>query len=295
MWGGGLKKKHTDSFRNHPNLRSSTRTVSSKGTNGRSIALVDDDGRGTTERRNCRILCHPRLAWWAAKKSLRSTEYVGLDVFPFAKRSLPFSLTSSSGVYDTVFQCKNGEIIVLRVDLTRADPQVKLFGCDAQHPLIDSDMHVRIAYHDGKLLGTAVMETILQMQVCPPKILAITNDEVRAMQPSRQTPTYPTNPIILAIPLPVDPPSVSSMTADSAFPRLEPRLSFKDQAQTFVDDDHRQNNHHHHHATNYATTTTPSVISSDHHHVPLAHAVRMMDHASMSDPSSASLCTFEQY
>jgi hypothetical protein len=79
---------------------------------------------------------------------------------------------------------------------------------------------------------------------------------------------------------------VSSMTADSAFPRLEPRLSFKHQAQTFVDDDR---NHHHHHATNYATATTPSVISSDHHPVPMAHAVRMMDHASLSDPSSASL------
>jgi hypothetical protein len=92
---------------------------------------------------------------------------------------------AGTGVYDTVFASQRGEIFVLRVDVSRPSepPIVQVFGCVAEHPLIDADMHVRISYHDGKLLGAAVMETIVQMQSNPPKILCFTDNEVKAMQP----------------------------------------------------------------------------------------------------------------
>lgn len=85
------------------------------------------------------------------------------------------------GVYDTVFACNGGKVFVLRVDC-RAEPMVQLFGCRAEHPLIDSDMHVRIAFHDSKLLGAALMDTIVQMQLNPPRILGFTDESVRAIQ-----------------------------------------------------------------------------------------------------------------
>jgi hypothetical protein len=92
-----------------------------------------------------------------------------------------------AGVYDTVFAGQRGEIFVLRVDVSRRSepPIVQVFGCRAEHPLIDADMYVRISYHDDKLLGAAVMETIVSMQSNPPKILSFTDYEVQAMQPIR--------------------------------------------------------------------------------------------------------------
>jgi hypothetical protein len=125
-------------------------------------------------------------------------------------------------VYDTVFQCKGGEILVLRVDVTRTEPRVKLFGCQAQHPLIDPDMHFRIAYHDGKLLGAALMDSIVQLQLNPPRILWFTDDEVMAMQPcflhtaTAATATVPAHSAV------ANPTTVSSLTADC---RLKPRHS----------------------------------------------------------------------
>jgi hypothetical protein len=126
-----------------------------------------------------------------------------------------------TGVYDTVIQCKGGEILVLRVDVTSTEPRVKLLGCQAQHPLIDPEMHVQIAYHDGKLLGAALMDSIVQLQLDPPRILWFTDDEVMAMQPSLSTVTAP---FAAAVPAHIvtDPTTVSSLTADC---RLEPRLS----------------------------------------------------------------------
>lgn len=126
-----------------------------------------------------------------------------------------FRLTTFAGVYDTVFQCNRGEILVLRVDVTSAEPRVKLFGCQAQHPLIDPEMHIRIAYHDGKLLGAALMDSIVQLQLNPPRILSFTDDEVMAMQPCCHT-SVPVHSIV------ADPTTISSLTADY---RLEPSPS----------------------------------------------------------------------
>jgi hypothetical protein len=170
-------------------------------------------------------------------------------------------LSALAGVYDTVFQCKGGEILVLRVDVTRTEPRVTLFGCQAQHPLIDPDMHVRIAYHDGKLLGAALIDSIVQLQLNPPRILWFTDDEVMAMQPCLSTVTAPFAAAVPAHSIVTDPTTVSSLTADC---RLEPRLS------------------------------VPLHVSS--HHRPTVSAtpneVEMMD----SDSESAdALYTFEQY
>lgn len=137
---------------------------------------------------------------------------------------------NSEGVYDTVCECKTGDVLVLRIDC-RTDPiLVTLFGCQAQHPLIDSDMHIRIAYHDGKLLGAAVMETIVQLQLHPPKILRFTDDEVKAIQPPpvvrerrRRYPEYQLNP--------VEDPADSSLTTSPS----SHWVRFKDQAQTVVE------------------------------------------------------------
>jgi hypothetical protein len=103
-----------------------------------------------------------------------------------------------AGVYDTVFKCKGGETFVLRLDC-RSEPIIlQLFGCYAEHPLIDADMYVRIAYHDGKLLGAALMETIVQMQLTPPKILCFTDAEVEAMQPRQPSPQGCNPEIVIA-------------------------------------------------------------------------------------------------
>jgi hypothetical protein len=192
-----------------------------------------------------------------------------------------------AGVYDTVFACQRGEIFVLRVDVSRrSELIVQLFGCHAEHPLIGGDMHVRISYHDGNLLGDAVMETIVQMQLDPPKILSFTDEEVKAMQPiPPAAPTPSPDPpaarnydhpiegieIPVATPVPlqqaqpnpsaVDPPTISTLSAGSAgwgFPSQEDRtaqrreaslnaVTGKDQAQGLV-----------------MGTTNPSVVSSEH-------------------------------
>jgi hypothetical protein len=211
-----------------------------------------------------------------------------------------------AGVYDTVFACQRGEIFVLRVDVSRrSELIVQLFGCHAEHPLIDGDMHVRISYHDGNLLGAAVMESIVQMQLDPPKILSFTDDEVKAMQPIRPpvapTPT-PDPPVArnydpiegieipVATPVPlqqalrnpsaVDPPTISTLSAGSAgwaFPsqedrtaqRREPSLNAvtgKDQAQRLV-----------------MGTTNPSVVSSEHVILVRAEPVPSADDRMMMD------------
>jgi hypothetical protein len=98
---------------------------------------------------------------------------------------LPFSNAFGfTGVYDVIFECKNGDVFALRIDC-QAAPIVKLYGCQAQHPLLDADMHVRIGYRDDYLLGAAVMETILQMQLDPPMILCFTDADLKAIQPRR--------------------------------------------------------------------------------------------------------------
>jgi hypothetical protein len=191
-----------------------------------------------------------------------------------------------TGIYDTVFACQDGEIFVLRVDVTRrSELIVQLFGCHAEHPLLDADMFVRISYHDDKMLGAAVMETIIQMQLNPPKILSFTDEEVRAMQPTRPVaPTPSPNPpaarnydpmegieIPVATPVPLqqaqripsvaDPATISTLSAGSAgwaFPSQEDRtaaqrrevsdaVTSKDQAQTSA-----------------MGATNPSVVSAEH-------------------------------
>jgi hypothetical protein len=211
-----------------------------------------------------------------------------------------------SGVYDTVFACQRGEIFVLRVDVSRrSELIVQLFGCHAEHPLIDGDMHVRISYHDGNLLGDAVMETIVQMQLDPPKILSFTDDEVKAMQPMRPpvAPTPTPDPpaarnydhpiegieIPVATPVPlqqalrnpsvVDPPTISTLSAGSAgwgFPSQEDRtaqrrepshvVTGKDQAQRLV-----------------MGTTNSSVVSSEHVILVRAEPVPSADDRMMMD------------
>jgi hypothetical protein len=169
-------------------------------------------------------------------------------------------------LYDTVFQCRGGTIFVLRVDLTRTEPLVQLYGCHAVHPLIDADMYVRIAYHDRKLFGVAVLETIAAMQLNPPRILSFTDHEVEAMQPPVPPPPLLTpGPAfeISVIAEEVGPATISSLTRD-----LEPRLSFKDQAQTVLGEDNRY---------------------------PWAVVRRMLDNSTMIDPSAASLVTYDEY
>jgi hypothetical protein len=151
--------------------------------------------------------------------------------------SFIFAIISSffvTGLYDTVFQCRGGEIFVLRVDLTE-EPLVQLFGCHAEHPLIDAHMYVRIAYHDRKLLGAAVMETIAEMQLNPPRILFFTDSEVEAMQPpappiDEAEVLCPGTPVSV-IAVEVGSATISALTSD---PAIEPRLSFSDRAQTVL-------------------------------------------------------------
>jgi hypothetical protein len=168
-----------------------------------------------------------------------------------------------AGLYDSVFLCWDGTKFVLRIDLTGTEPLVQLFGCVAEHPLLDADMYVRIACHDNKLLGAAVMETIVQMQSNPPRILSFTDNEVEAMQP-------PVPPVNEAAPV-NEAEDVSALTPDSAFavsevgpvtiPTLMPdpavaRLSFKHQVHAYI-------------PVGGAATgnnTTRSVISADDHH-----------------------------
>jgi hypothetical protein len=167
-----------------------------------------------------------------------------------------------AGLYDCVFLCWDGNKFVLRIDLTGSEPLVKLFGCVAKHPLLDADMYVRIAYHDNKLLGAAVMETIVQMQWNPPLILYFTDDEVEAMQP----PVPPDNE---AAPV-NEAEDVSALTPDSAFavsevgpvtiPTLMPdpavaRLSFKHQVHAYIPVGGATGNN-----------ATRSVMSTDDHH-----------------------------
>jgi hypothetical protein len=152
-----------------------------------------------------------------------------------------------AGLYDTVFQCIAGEIFVLRLDCSSV-PIIQLFGCYAKHPLIDADMYVRIAYHDGKLLGAAVMDCIVQMQLNPPVILFFTDDEVAAMQPRQLPQARQLSPFIV---------TCSSLQADQ---QQQPRrlcssshevesCAVADQAQTVVES---------------AADNTPLLVSSDH-------------------------------
>jgi hypothetical protein len=132
--------------------------------------------------------------------------------------------------------------------------------------LIDADMYVRIAYHDRKLFGTAVLETIAAMQLNPPRILSFTDHEVEAMQPPVPPPLLTPGPAfdITVIAEEVGPATISSLTRD-----LEPRLSFKDQAQTVLGEDNGY---------------------------PWAVVRRMLDNSTISDPSgAASLLMYDEY
>lgn len=73
---------------------------------------------------------------------------------------------------------------MLRVDCRSPDILVALFGMRVQHDLIDGDGHVRMAL--GKLLGAALMDTIVQLQVRPPLILECTDRKVAKLQPTQQ-------------------------------------------------------------------------------------------------------------
>lgn len=83
-------------------------------------------------------------------------------------------------LYETVFQCCGGHVYVLRVDCSNNEFAVSLYGMRAQHSLIDGEGHVRMAR--GKLLGAALMETVVQLQMQPPLILEVTEAAVQALQ-----------------------------------------------------------------------------------------------------------------
>jgi hypothetical protein len=93
-----------------------------------------------------------------------------------------------AGLFDVVFECINGDVFVLRIDCRSEPFVVKFHGCNAQHALLDSDMNVRIAYSNVKLLGAAVMETVTLMQLDPPMYPAFTDLELAARQPHVATP-----------------------------------------------------------------------------------------------------------
>jgi hypothetical protein len=57
-------------------------------------------------------------------------------------------------------------------------------------------MHVRLAYRDDKLLGAAIMDVIVQLQLNPPQILAFTDPELEARQPQQQHPPPVPQPIV---------------------------------------------------------------------------------------------------
>jgi hypothetical protein len=75
----------------------------------------------------------------------------------------------------------------LRVDFKGEAIVTQLRGCE----LVDADTHVQISYGEDKSFGAAVMETILQLQMIPPKILRFTDDDVYAMQPPDVQNKYP--------------------------------------------------------------------------------------------------------
>lgn len=95
---------------------------------------------------------------------------------------------------DTVFQTRGGHNLILRVHLSikNTAPSMALIGARLTHPWIDSQHRItgyspiasdRAWKSSGILLGEAVSQVVLHLQLNPPTVIEITDPHLRKMQP----------------------------------------------------------------------------------------------------------------
>ena len=99
---------------------------------------------------------------------------------------------NDDSTYDTVFQTRSENTLILRVHLSSsATPSMILVGVRVSHPWIDSNNRI-IGFrpitsdtswiNSGLLLGDAVSQVVVHLQLNPPYVLEITDVNLKRMQ-----------------------------------------------------------------------------------------------------------------
>lgn len=124
---------------------------------------------------------------------------------PTLKPSTRRTSRKDDSTYDTVFQTKRGNTLILRVHLSMDNntPRMVLIGTRVDHPWIHPQSHSVVGFppissdliwaSSGLTLGEAVSKVIVHLQLHPPIVLEITDTYLKQMQPPDPKDNYHPN------------------------------------------------------------------------------------------------------